>query len=132
MCEICLRPPAGVSRGARLRADARGKPRRSPKSPIVAAAGCGYAEAMTLAAPCRSARDVTMRETLQVLTPDDSRLVFIDQQPQMAFGVEAIDRRTLENNTVALAMAAEVFAVPTTIRRCAAALPPAPASEPRR
>ncbi|MEO0973793.1 MAG: hydrolase [Pseudomonadota bacterium] len=52
---------------------------------------------------------------LQVLTPGNSQLIFIDQQPQMAFGVQSIDRQTLKNNTVGLAKAAKVFDVPTII-----------------
>jgi nicotinamidase-related amidase len=51
----------------------------------------------------------------ELLTPDNSQLLFIDQQPQMAFGVQSIDRQTLKNNVVALAKAAKVFNVPTTI-----------------
>ncbi|HWZ11992.1 MAG TPA: hypothetical protein VNX22_02505, partial [Acidobacteriaceae bacterium] len=38
-----------------------------------------------------------------------------DHQPQMAFGVQSIDRQTLKNNVVALAKAAKVFKIPTTI-----------------
>jgi nicotinamidase-related amidase len=52
---------------------------------------------------------------LEVLTAQNSQLIFIDQQPQMAFGVQSIDRQTLKNNVVALAKAAKVFNVPTTI-----------------
>ena len=52
---------------------------------------------------------------LDLLTPDNSQVLFIDQQPQMAFGVQSIDRQTLKNNVVALAKAAKVFVVPTTI-----------------
>lgn len=52
---------------------------------------------------------------LDVLTPQNSQLIFIDQQPQMAFGVQSIDRQVLKNNVVALAKAAKVFNVPTTI-----------------
>jgi nicotinamidase-related amidase len=52
---------------------------------------------------------------LEVLTPQNSQLIFIDQQPQMAFGVQSIDRQVLKNNTVALAKAAKVFNIPTTI-----------------
>jgi nicotinamidase-related amidase len=52
---------------------------------------------------------------LDLLTPENSQLLFIDQQPQMAFGVQSIDRQTLKNNVVALAKAAKVFNVPTTI-----------------
>ncbi|WP_027684178.1 hydrolase [Rhizobium leguminosarum] len=56
-----------------------------------------------------------MADYLQVLTPQNSQLIFIDQQPQMAFGVQSIDRQTLKNNVVGLAKAAKVFGIPTTI-----------------
>lgn len=56
-----------------------------------------------------------MSYCLDVLTPQNSQLIFIDQQPQMAFGVQSIDRQTLKNNVVALAKAAKVFNIPTTI-----------------
>lgn len=52
---------------------------------------------------------------LEVLTPANSQLIFIDHQPQMAFGVQSIDRQTLKNNTVALAKAGKVFNIPTII-----------------
>jgi nicotinamidase-related amidase len=52
---------------------------------------------------------------LEVLTPQNSQMIFIDQQPQMAFGVQSIDRQVLKNNTVALAKAAKVFNIPTVI-----------------
>lgn len=52
---------------------------------------------------------------LELLTPSNSQLIFIDQQPQMAFGVQSIDRQTLKNNAVALAKAAKIFDIPTTI-----------------
>src|SRR3990170_7800306 len=56
-----------------------------------------------------------MSNYLEVLTPQNCQLIFIDQQPQMAFGVQSIDRQTLKNNVVALAKAAKVFNIPTTI-----------------
>ncbi|WP_341316304.1 hydrolase [Paraburkholderia sp. IMGN_8] len=52
---------------------------------------------------------------LEVLTPENCQLIFIDQQPQMAFGVQSIDRQVLKNNVVGLAKAAKVFNIPTTI-----------------
>lgn len=55
------------------------------------------------------------KSKLEVLTPDNCQLIFIDHQPQMAFGVQSIDRQTLKNNVVGLAKAAKVFGVPTTI-----------------
>lgn len=56
-----------------------------------------------------------MSPELELLTPTNCQLIFIDHQPQMAFGVQSIDRQTLKNNTVALAKAAKLFSVPTTI-----------------
>jgi nicotinamidase-related amidase len=56
-----------------------------------------------------------MPNFLELLTPKNSQLLFIDQQPQMAFGVQSIDRQTLKNNVVALAKAGKIFGVPTTI-----------------
>ena len=56
-----------------------------------------------------------MSEKLEVLTPENSQLIFIDHQPQMAFGVQSIDRQTLKNNVVGLAKAAKIFNIPTTI-----------------
>ena len=52
---------------------------------------------------------------LELLTPQNSQLIFIDHQPQMAFGVQSIDRQALKNNVVALAKSAKLFKVPTTI-----------------
>jgi len=52
---------------------------------------------------------------LDVLTPTNCQMIFIDQQPQMAFGVQSMDRQTLKNNVVGLAKAAKVFNIPTTI-----------------
>lgn len=56
-----------------------------------------------------------MSKKTEVLTPQNSQVIFIDQQPQMAFGVQSIDRQTLKNNVVGLAKAAKVFSVPTII-----------------
>jgi len=52
---------------------------------------------------------------LEILTPANSQLIFIDQQPQMAFGVQSIDRQTLKNNVVGLAKAGKAFGIPTII-----------------
>ena len=57
-----------------------------------------------------------MDKTLvEQLSPQNSVLLMIDLQPQMAFGVANIDRQELKNNAVALARAAKVFSVPTFI-----------------
>jgi nicotinamidase-related amidase len=61
-------------------------------------------------------KEITMTNPkLELLTPQNSQLIFIDHQPQMAFGVSSIDRQTLKNNVVGLAKAAKVFDIPTTI-----------------
>lgn len=52
---------------------------------------------------------------LELLTARNCQIIFIDHQPQMAFGVQSIDRQVLKNNTVALAKAAKAFDIPTTI-----------------
>ena len=56
-----------------------------------------------------------MTNHLELLTPQNSQIIIIDHQPQMAFGVQSIDRQVLKNNVVALAKAAKAFKVPTTI-----------------
>ncbi|MEL6419496.1 MAG: hydrolase [Pseudomonadota bacterium] len=56
-----------------------------------------------------------MASSPEILTPDNCQVIFIDHQPQMAFGVSSIDRQTLKNNTVMLAKVAKLFGVPTTI-----------------
>ena len=56
-----------------------------------------------------------MSSKLDLLTPENSQVIFIDHQPQMAFGVQSVDRQVLKNNTVALAKSAKVFGVPATI-----------------
>ena len=52
---------------------------------------------------------------LEQLTPQNCQVIFIDHQPQMAFGVQSIDRQVLKNNTVALAKSAKIFDIPVTI-----------------
>ncbi|SOY60106.1 putative hydrolase protein, putative isochorismatase hydrolase, putative cysteine hydrolase [Cupriavidus taiwanensis] len=52
---------------------------------------------------------------LEVLTPQNSQLIIIDHQPQMAFGVQSMDRQAMKNNVVGLAKAARIFNIPTTI-----------------
>jgi nicotinamidase-related amidase len=52
---------------------------------------------------------------LELLDPQNCAVIFIDHQPQMAFGVASIDRHLLLNNTIALAKAARAFKVPTIL-----------------
>lgn len=51
----------------------------------------------------------------ELLTPQNSMVIFIDHQPQMTFGVASIDRQTLVNNVLLLAKAASIFKVPTIL-----------------
>ena len=51
----------------------------------------------------------------ELLTPQNSAIIFIDHQPQMTFGVANIDRQTLFNNVLLLAKAARIFKVPTIL-----------------
>ena len=57
----------------------------------------------------------THSTVLDLLTPNNAQVIFIDHQPQMAFGVSSIDRQTLKNNAVMLAKTAKLFGLPTTI-----------------
>lgn len=54
-------------------------------------------------------------QKLELLKPDNSVLLMIDYQPQMAFGVANIDRQTLKNNVIGLAKCALLFKVPTIL-----------------
>lgn len=56
-----------------------------------------------------------MDKKIELLTPQNSVLLLIDYQPQMAFGVVNIDRQTLKNNATALAHSAKLFEVPTIL-----------------
>ncbi|MEO9338658.1 hydrolase [Mesorhizobium sp. SB112] len=56
-----------------------------------------------------------MSSKLEILTPQNSQVLFIDQQPQMALGVQSIDRQLLKNNVVGLAKSAKIFDIPTSI-----------------
>jgi nicotinamidase-related amidase len=51
----------------------------------------------------------------ELLTPQNSALILIDHQPQMAFGVQSIDRQALLNNVVGLAKAGKAFNIPTVL-----------------
>ncbi|MFZ2196546.1 MAG: hydrolase [Thermodesulfovibrionales bacterium] len=56
----------------------------------------------------------------RLLTPQNSALVLIDHQPQMAFATRSIDGQTLVNNVTGLAKSAKVFNVPTVLTTVAA------------
>jgi nicotinamidase-related amidase len=51
----------------------------------------------------------------RLLTPQNSVLVLIDHQPQMAFAAQSMDTQLLVNNVTGLAKAAKVFNVPTIL-----------------
>ncbi|XVH33331.1 hydrolase (plasmid) [Haloferacaceae archaeon DSL9] len=52
---------------------------------------------------------------LELLTPENCTVAFIDHQPLMAFAINSIDGQTLRNNTVALAKTAHAFDVPIVL-----------------
>src|SRR5437868_11694036 len=56
-----------------------------------------------------------MSQYNKLYTAQDSAIVFIDQQPQMLFGVANADRASLINNVTLLAKVAKEFNVPTII-----------------
>ncbi|ACY15602.1 hydrolase [Haliangium ochraceum] len=52
---------------------------------------------------------------LDLITPDNATLAFIDYQPQMFFGVQSHDRQMVTSNVLGLAKAAKTFGVPTIL-----------------
>ena len=54
-------------------------------------------------------------KTKALINPDDSLFIFVDHQPQMAFGVTSIARQTLKNNVIALARTARTFKAPVIL-----------------
>lgn len=50
-----------------------------------------------------------------LITKDNCAVAFIDQQPQMIFGVGNIDRQLLINNVLMLAKGAKVFNIPVVL-----------------
>lgn len=56
----------------------------------------------------------------RLLTPDNSALILIDHQSQMAFATHSIDGQVLVNNVTGLAKAARIFGVPTLLTTVAA------------
>ncbi len=56
----------------------------------------------------------------RLLTPENSVLLLIDHQPQMAFTTHSIDGQTLVNNVTGLAKSAKIFGVPTILTTVAA------------
>ena len=60
------------------------------------------------------------KSSLELLTPNNCTIAFIDHQPQMFFGVESANRQTIVNNVVGLAKTAKAFKVPTVLTTVAA------------
>ncbi|WP_243373783.1 hydrolase [Geotalea sp. SG265] len=56
----------------------------------------------------------------RLLTPQNSMLLLIDHQPQMAFAAHSIDVQLLVNNVTGLAKSARIFRVPTVLTTVAA------------
>src|SRR5436190_11826115 len=56
-----------------------------------------------------------MNQYHKLYTPEDSAVVFIDQQPQMTFGMASSDRATMINNVTLLAKVSKEFNVPTVL-----------------
>jgi nicotinamidase-related amidase len=56
----------------------------------------------------------------RLLTPENSAIILIDHQPQMAFAVQSMDRTLLANNVAGLSKTAKVFNVPTILTTVAA------------
>ncbi len=56
----------------------------------------------------------------RLVTPENSVLLLIDHQPQMAFATHSIDGQTLVNNVTGLAKSAKVFGAPTILTTVAA------------
>ena len=67
-----------------------------------------------------SATPTAPKGAYDLLTPQNSTLLLVDHQPQMAFGVQSHDRGLILNNAVGLAKAAKVFKVPTILTTVAA------------
>jgi nicotinamidase-related amidase len=56
-----------------------------------------------------------IREGQDLLTPGESVVALIDYQPQMLLAVGSHDSRTVINNAIALAKAAQLFGVPVVL-----------------
>jgi nicotinamidase-related amidase len=74
--------------------------------------------ALGIASPAHA--QVAPGDSKRLLNAQNSALVFIDHQPQMAFAVQSIDRTLLTNNVAGLAETAAIFKVPTVLTTVAA------------
>lgn len=64
--------------------------------------------------------DVHAAPSSDLLTPDNSMMLFVDHQPQMFFGAASGDRTAIINATVGLAKAGRVFGMPVVLSTVAA------------
>jgi nicotinamidase-related amidase len=83
--------------------------------------GLAFAQEQVTAPPQQATIDMSKttpaapKGAAELLTPQNSVLIMIDHQPQMAFGVQSHDRGVMLNNVVGLAKAAKTFNVPTVL-----------------
>jgi len=70
---------------------------------------------LTLAALALPGSARAQKPSPRLLTPQNSVLILIDHQPQMAFATKSIDIVELRNNVTGLAKAVKVFGVPTIL-----------------
>jgi nicotinamidase-related amidase len=75
---------------------------------------------MTLFVTAALAEPTVNGSSSKLLTPQNSVLLLIDHQPQMAFATHSIDTGELVNNVTGLAKAAKAFKVPTVLTTVAA------------
>ncbi|MFL5358562.1 hydrolase [Archangium sp.] len=68
-----------------------------------------------LAGTSAFAQKATSKPSPRLLTPQNSAIILIDHQPQMAFAVQSMDRTLLTNNVTGLAKTAKIFNVPTVL-----------------
>ncbi len=62
-----------------------------------------------------SATLLAQKPSPRMLTPQNSSVILIDHQPQMAFATQSMDIVELRNNVTGLAKAAKAFKVPTIL-----------------
>src|SRR4051812_37915653 len=82
---------------------------------LIGATFCNGYSAEAQQAPAQKSELVGPKGTYELITPQNSALILIDHQPQMAFGVQSIDRQALLNNVVGLAKAGRAFKVPVVL-----------------
>lgn len=70
---------------------------------------------LTVAALALPAAAWAQKASPRLLSPQNSVLILIDHQPQMAFATRSIEITELRNNVTGLAKAAKVFKVPTIL-----------------